>query len=263
MSHSLWLPPEAAHEREQRRFLRRLDQFADVVDEAAPKLVAVPNLEGYREHTAAALVVRGIELLRSCLAAGEGADEVVLLGARSVFEIACRGRFLLVAPGRENEFGRMAYRFAEWEAREAERVGQTPPGLPSTLVDSLPTRSSLATKKGAIVLKDLYAIATGLDSVDGYAEEDQFSSRQGHRIIYGWLSEAATHAGLGALRRHTTTRDGMLSIVPSPPPLTTGYPLVVAATWLGEAAVEVFKVFQIGVQPLVELGISRPPRPST
>ncbi len=260
MSPTLWLPPEAADEAEKRRFLQNLDEFADLVDAATPQLVAVPNIGGYREHTSAALLVRGVELLRSCLAAGRDADEVVLLGTRTIFEVSCRGRFLLVSTDAAEEFARMAYRFVEWEAREAKRVGQTPPGLPEDLVSALPSWASLETKNGKIVLRDLFAIATALDSHDGYAEDEQFSSRRAYRIIYGWLSEAATHAGLGALRRHTERRGGVLAIVPSPDPLTTSYPLGVAAAWLGELAEDVFSTSGIDTTALDSLGIRRPPR---
>jgi len=231
---------------------RAVGRLLDAVGASASVFEAPDDIDGARRMTAVAYLMRGAEVLQSAHQ-NRDARPLVELAVRPIYEFACRGRHLLVHPDGAEEFTRVCHELVELENRRAPALGTSAPGLPAFL------QSVLAQPKKPP--RDMWSIAHALDDHDQRGEDDRFSARRGYHVLYGALSASAVHAGLQSIKRFTAVRDdGCLHLAPHPPALTTGWPVPVAAAWLGELAHDVFRDFGLDTNPLDECGVRLPER---
>jgi hypothetical protein len=232
---------------------KAIDSFVVAVESSRPRMRASPDLDGYRMITAAALLMRGLELLADLRRGSEfGPQPLTELGTRSIFEIAVRGRYLLASDNAQDEFVRMCGEFRKGEKRLAQRLGLAPQAsLPPLLVSHV--REDLKRAR------DLATLAEELDTLDGYSIDDANSAIRTYARLYGWLSGAAAHAGIATIKRFVAVTGDELHLVDTPDPLTTTATTATSAAWLGELAIAVFEAFAIHTPDLRPIGVHRPP----
>jgi hypothetical protein len=253
----LWVPTGAATAVQRQKVNRAIDDMVQAVEAACPKLVQLANVEGARRETAAALLLRALELLASARAAdkaGPAARPAVELTVRSGFEVTCRGRFLVLSPNASDEFVRLVSDFARKDKAIAKKIRQQPAPLPpflAAIVDPDPKKPH-----------DLWAICVALDKIEGRSVEDTYSARACYVPLYQWMSNAAAHGGLGSVRRFTREEHGVLHLVQQPKPMTTHWPIPIFAGHVGELARVVLSVFEQPTEELTSTGVVLP-TPST
>jgi hypothetical protein len=108
--------------------------------------------------------------------------------------------------------------------------------------------------------RNLWDICKTLDEVDQRPMTDAYSARASYTTLYQWLSNAAAHGGLGAVRRFTRAEQGVLHIVDRPEPMTTHWPIPVIAAHVGELAVVVLEAFDLNADAVRESGVVLPRR---
>lgn len=265
-----------------------IDVFTAVVRRHLAGVAAPTDAEGYRKTTAAALLLRGIELLdaaRTCRDPVQfPAAELVL---RSGVDVALRGRYLPACPDADDELRRMHGAYVKRKKQLAKSCGDgTPPrAVPATFAAALPPSSTRE--------RDLFVLAAAIDDQAAAAEKDHVaaepadrgpdndvtltdeavaaalsevdegdaevpddlvrgSAMWAYRCLYQWLSNAAVHSGLHALERFTVLVDGKAGLTTTPEPLSSPerrHYLHVAAQ-LSELARAVFTAYGL---PLAEL----------
>lgn len=214
---------------------------------AMPDLLAVANLDGAREMTAAMELMRGIQLLTECREHAS-ARSLQELASRPIFECAARGRYLLVHTDGPDEFKRMCVDLVAREQAHATRIPDViPAGLPAFLDGQIPEE--------AMKPLSLETIAKRLDrDVDHLTADAELSSTRAYAIFGAGISDSAIHAGLSAMKRFSVNEGGLLQLTP-PRPLMTRNPAMLAAAWLGDLALDVAARF--GADPAA-IGERRP-----
>jgi hypothetical protein len=250
---SFWLPDKAAHVHMRADVDAAIDAMTLVVTTALPSIVAVATLDGARRHTAAALLFRALELLGAARRADAGASAapVVELACRSIFEISIRGRYLLACDPDNDEFVRMCHYYSDREGKLALASGNPSLGLPRFLEQAI---ASTKAKQP----RNLLDLCAAIDRTEGRARSDEFSAQAGYVVLYQWLSNSAAHAGLSALKRLTIEEGGVLHLNPTPPPLTTAWPIPIVAAFVGELAQAVFTALDLPGADLVATSVSLP-----
>jgi hypothetical protein len=236
----LFLPIDVITDRTRRQVDAAIDQMVQAVVEKRELLVQIANAVGARKHAAAAMLQRALELLAAARVADryEGTRPVVELAARTTFEVTTRARFLLSSPQGDDEFTGMVTDFSKKDKQLARAIHKDAAPLPDFLLP-------LVDPTGKKAPKDLWSICDALDKLDGRTEGDHYSARGSYDILYRWLSNAAAHGGLGAIRRFTRSENGVLHLVGSPEALTSHWPIPLIAAHIGELAVAVFESCEI------------------
>jgi hypothetical protein len=242
----IYIPSSAAAEVAEGQLAEAISSFIRVTREGLSEIVAPRTLDGSRTATAAAYLARGLVLLEE----GEecsSARNLSELGLRVIFELATRGRYLIVHPDGSDEYLRMLGALLKSEEKHSKALGTLAPGLPPFLASEV----SRTGKKP----RDLASIARELDDIDGRSKDDPHSARKGYAVIYGPVSDSAVHASLQMVKRFSSGDGGVLTITTNPPPLLTGRPLVVAAGRLGDLALDVFDSFDLNSDALRATGV--------
>ncbi len=254
----LWLPTGVIEDlTSPSDFTVRVDNMINAVNAAVPYMVAPMDLDGARVHTAAAQLRRAIELFTAARVSFEaGACPTVELAARAVFELTTRGRFLLL-PGDKprNELIRMIRDHDRKESQQAKRFDLSPPGLVpflTVIINTPPWDTVTQTPR------DLWTISDALDAHEKRDITDRYSARRCYGLLHGWLSNAATHSGLSALKRFTEQRGGQLAMITDPEPLSTREPILTMAALTGELATQVFGALGIDRTDLDATGVRLP-----
>lgn len=252
----LWLFPDDADQVRRAEVNAAIDNMIGVVQAAVPKMVEVANLDGARRHAAAGFLRRAIELLDAARRADNGSSTapVVELAARSIFELTCRARYLLLCDKAEDEFIRMCHDHVVREGKLGRATANPTPGLPSFLASAIAGTDPKEPR-------DLWTICESLDEKEKRDEDDVYSARASYNLIYRWFSNSAAHAGLSATKRFAKQEDGILLMIPSPEPLTTHWPVPVVAAFVGELARTVFESLDLPVDKLLATEVALPTRP--
>lgn len=274
-----------------------IDVFTAVVRRHLAGVTAPTDAEGYRKTTAAALLLRGIELLdaaRTCRDPVQfPAAELVL---RSGVDVALRGRYLLACPDADDELRRMHGAYVKRKKQLANSCGDgtSLPAVPATFTAALPPSSTRE--------RDLFVLAAAIDGQAAAAEKDHVaaepadddvtlaaeamaaalpevdegdaevpddldrrSAMWAYRCLYQWMSNAAVHSGLHALERFIVLVDGKAGLTTTPEPLSSPerrHYLHVAAQ-LSELARAVFTAYGLPLAELEATGVRLPsPGPS-
>lgn len=248
-----WLFNDTATAVQRERASRAIDQMVRAADAARPRLVQVANVDGARLQTAAAILQRALELLAAARAADRaaGARPAVELTVRTGFELTCRARFLLLSPDAAGEFVAVVTDFFSKDSALARKIGQQSVPLPPFLLALVDTTS----KKQP---RNLWRICAALDKIEGRNETDPWSARASYVTLYQWMSNAAAHGGLGAIRRFTREEQGVLHLVERPDPLTTHWPIPVFAAHVGELALAVLEAFGLPPDEIRASGVILP-----
>jgi len=230
-----------------------IDSMVRAVVSESPRLVQVANADGARLETAAAMLHRALELLAAARSADgtETNRPAVELTVRSTFEVTCRGRFLIVSPDAQEEFTAMVTEFWRTEKALTDKIGQAIVPLPDYL-------AALVDPNNRRKPRNLWAICEALDDLDHREVTDPYSARASYTTLYQWLSNAAAHSGLAALRRFTRAEHGVLHIVDRAEPLTTHWPIPVIAAHVGELAVVVLGAFGLDTDAVRQTGVVLP-----
>lgn len=246
----IFLPADAAEAQRRRVMSEATDEMTRVV-KAVPKMVAVADLGGARVHAAAGMLRRALELLEAARSADQGAATapVVELALRSIFEITTRARHLLVCPDGPDEFVRMCRDYENRQQKAAKDSGHPAAGLPDFLTNALVGQTDKSTPR------NLRQVCQALDVHDGRAASDPNSAEYRYVLLYGWLSNSATHAGLASINRFSRQENGVLHMVDHPEPLTKGWPVYIAAAYVGHLALDVFRAFDLPTDDLEEAGV--------
>jgi len=141
--------------------------------------------------------------------------------------------------------------FATKDAALAKRISQPPAPLPDFLAAVVDPVSKQP--------RNLWTVCEALDKLDGRPIKDKFSARGSYVALYQWLSNAAAHGGLGALRRLVREEQGVLHLVDRQEPMTTHWPIPVFAGHVGELARVVLDAFGQPTEPVTESGVMLPP----
>ncbi len=250
----IWLSNQAATSTQREQVANAIDDMERAVASETPRLVQVANADGALLATAAAMLHRALELL----AAARSADRVesnrpaVELTVRSTFEVTCRGRFLIVSPDAQEEFTAMVIDFWRSEKAITDKIGRAIVPLPDYLAALVDQRKRKP--------RNLWEICEALDDADRRMITDPYSARASYTTLYQWLSNAAAHGGLAALRRFTRVEHGVLHILDHPDPLTTHWPIPVIAAHVGELAAVVFEAFGLDADAIRRTGVVLPRR---
>lgn len=229
------------------------DEMVRIVKAAVPKMVATADLDGARVHASAGMLRRALELLDAARSVDQVAGApLVELALRSIFEITCRARFLLVCVDGPDEFVRMCRSYEKRQAHAARDTGNQTAGLPPFLVTALAGHTATASPRNLRQVCDL------LDAHDGRASTDRYSAARRYVLFYGWLSNSATHAGLSSINRFSREEDGVLHMILNPEPLTSGWPVHLAAASVGHLATDVFQAFDLPTDELEAAGVTLP-----
>jgi len=249
----LYLTDSAAEELSEERLSLAIAAFVTIARAGLDQIIAPRTLDGSRTTTAAVYLARGLVLLEEG-EANPDARNLGELGLRTIFEVATRGRHLLVHPDGPEEYLRLLGALLKSERKHSKALRTNASGLPPFLATEVPAD----TKKP----RDLASIARDLDDVDERSVDDPHSAQRGYVVIYGPVSDSATHASLQMVKRYSSGDGGVLTVKTNPPPLLTGRPLVVAAGRLGDLALDVFATFDIDQAELRATGV-RSPGPDT
>lgn len=247
----LWIPTTAVTAMQREQADRGIDAIVRAVRDARPRLVQAANPEGARLEAAAALLVRALQLLSAARGADHGGSTpAVELAVRSGFEVVCRGRFLVLSPDAEAEFAGMIADFQLRNSEMNQKIGQEPAPLPPFLAHADPSQRTRP--------RNLWRICGELDELERRDLEDLFSARRSYRPMFAWLSDAAVHGGLGAVRSFVIEREGVLHLVDDPGHLTSDWPIPILAAHVGELARVVLEAFGLDSEPITATGFVLP-----
>jgi hypothetical protein len=223
----------AQMEATQQRVDELIDQLQVEVAARTSSMVAIATEEGARQMAAAIFLLRACELLKETRAA-DGDVMLQSLGLRTIFELAIVGRFLVVHPAGVDEFRRRFTAGLEDEESLARVAGVEPGGAPDFLADIAATDQ----KKP----RDLAAIAQTLDRIDKRESEKLHSAVRTYKLVYGYVSNAGSHAHVLSIKRFTKREDSLLSIDPHPRPIFEQPSLLLVVCFLRELAEAVFTI---------------------
>ena len=105
--------------------------------------------------------------------------------------------------------------------------------------------------------RDIAALATQLDGLDGRLPGEEYSLTFFYRLLHKFVSNTGSHANLASLKRHTRREGQVLSIEREPAPIFSVPPTLASAALVQDLAADVFGAFGLPADGL-PIGLRRP-----